>query len=480
MISPKVVAALLALTLAACQTLPQRSVPTKSGMAVWASSADGLRKLERQADIQALRAAVPMPDALMVDANQRDQDIVGFGAAMTDSSALLLRDKLAPAARAALLRELFGADGLGLNFMRLPIGASDFSVKHYSFNDMPPDQTDPHMARFSMAEAEAAQIPMVQAARKVNPNLVLMASPWSAPAWMKDSGSLIKGQLKAEHMGAYARYFGRYLDAMDEAGVPVSYISVQNEPDFEPANYPGMRVSPGTRAEFIGKHLGPLLAKRKRATRVLEWDHNWDQPEQPLEVLADPVANAYVSGVAWHCYAGDPAAMETVRQAYPDKEVFFTECSGGQWAPNWGESLGWMIDNLIIAPSRSGSRGTLLWNLALDENYGPHLGGCGNCRGVVTIDSLSGALTRNVEYYVLGHVSRFVRPGARRVASQGGGAEMRHVAFRNRDGSLALVLRNGGKAPVPLSIHEGASAWQVTVPAGEVLTLTWRQNGADH
>ena len=466
-------AALAALALSACQTLPDRAPK----MAVWASSADASRKLERQADIPALPAATPVPDELVIDPGQPDQEIVGFGAAMTDSSALLLRNKLTPAAREALLRELFGADGLALNFMRLPIGASDFSVKHYSLNDLSPGETDLQLTRFSMAEAEAAQIPMAQAARAVNPDLVLMASPWSAPAWMKDSASLIKGQLRPEHYGAYARYFARYLDAMDAAGLPVRYVSVQNEPDFEPANYPGMRVPPAARAAFIGQHLGPLLAQRKNPVRVLDWDHNWDQPQQPLAVLADPVANPFVAGVAWHCYAGDPAAMETVRRAHPDKEVFFTECSGGQWAPNWGETLGWMIDNLIIAPSRAGSRGTLLWNLALDETYGPHLGGCGDCRGVVTIDSRSGAVTRNVEYYVLGHVSRFVRPGARRVASSGGGADVRHAAFRNPDGTLALVLRNGGKSAAALAIRSGGRAWQLSVPAGEVLTLVWPDEG---
>ena len=184
-------AALAALALSACQTLPDRAPK----MAVWASSADASRKLERQADIRALPAATPVPDELVIDPGQPDQEIVGFGAAMTDSSALLLRDKLTPAAREALLRELFGADGLALNFMRLPIGASDFSVRHYSLNDLSPGETDLQLTRFSMAEAEAAQIPMAQAARRVNPELVLMASPWSAPAWMKDSASLIKGQL---------------------------------------------------------------------------------------------------------------------------------------------------------------------------------------------------------------------------------------------------------------------------------------------
>ncbi len=190
-------------------------------------------------------------------------------------------------------------------------------------------------------------------------------------------------------------------------------------------------------------------------------------------VGSDPQARAYVSGVAWHCYAGNPAVMDQVHRAWPDKEVFFSECSGGNWAPDWGGSLGWMTDNLIIAPTRAGSKGTILWNLALDENHGPHRGGCGDCRGVVTIDSRTGAVTRNVEYYVLGHASRFVRPGARRIASEGGPSGLTHAAFRNPDGSLVLLAHNASTAALRLDVRSSGRAFSLTMPAGEVMTVVW-------
>lgn len=453
-------------------------VPVPSSAAqvsVWSSSADQTRKLAALPSLDMVPAAHAEPGDVVIDAAPQGPEIVGFGAAMTDASAHLFQAALPKPARDALFADLFGKAGLGLSFVRVPIGASDFSQEHYSLDDMPAGQTDPQLARFSMARVEAEQIPALKAAKAVNPDLMLMASPWSAPGWMKTSGSLIKGNLKPEHYGAFARYFVRYLDGMEGAGLPVRYVSMQNEPDFEPDNYPGMRASPAERAAFIGGHLGPALAARAKPVGILDWDHNWDKPEQPLGVLADPQARGHVAGVAWHCYGGDSAVMASVKAAYPDKDLFFTECSGGDWSPNWGDTLGWMTDNLIIATLRAGGRGSLLWNLALDEKAGPHLGGCGDCRGVVTIDRRTGAVTRNVEYYVLGQISRFARPGARMVQSEGGPAGLRFVALRNPDGTLVLLARNSTGGALPVSVKVGKSRFSATMPAGEVTTFVWRE-----
>ncbi|MBN8501189.1 MAG: hypothetical protein J0M19_08580, partial [Sphingomonadales bacterium] len=393
--------------------------------------------------------------------------IVGFGAAFTDASAHLFPNVLRRPERDRLFRELFHTGGLGLSFIRVPIGASDFSAEHYSLNDLPAGQTDPGLRGFTMDRVKMAQIPALRAAKRVNPGLVIMASPWSAPGWMKTSGSLVRGHLKPEHQGAYARYFVRYLDGMAAAGLPVRYVSMQNEPDFEPADYPGMRAGSSERAEFIGKHLGPALAARRDEVGILEWDHNWDKPEQPLAVLADPDARKYVSGVAWHCYGGDAAVMRQVKAAHPD------ECSGGAWAPDWGGTLGWMTDNLIIATLRAGGRGVILWNMALDDQAGPHLGGCGNCRGVVTIDRQTRAITRNVEYYVLGQISRFARPGARVQRSNGGAAGLKSVVLRNVDGTLVLLVHNTLPRELPLTAKAGTTRFRTTVPGGEVVTFVW-------
>lgn len=449
---------------AAAQTAPVAQV--------WMTSADAGRRLERQADLPSPAPAGPDAEQIEVDADRPRQKIVGFGAAISDASAHLLQSGLAPEARRALYAELFSTQGIGLSFVRVPIGASDFSQHHYSLNDVPPGKSDPRLRKFSLAPALTEQIPALRAALAANPGLTIMASPWSAPAWMKDSRSLIKGRLRPDAYAPFAAYLTRYVREMAKVGVPIHYLSVQNEPDFEPADYPGMRFDPGARARFVGVHLGPMLARRHPEVRILDYDHNWDRPQDPLATLADPAASRYISGVAWHCYGGEVEAMSAVTATYPDKDSFITECSGGDWAPDWGGTLGWMIDKLIITPSRLGSRGTLLWNLALDENHGPHLGGCGNCRAVVTIDSKTGAITRNVEYYVLAHASRFVRPGARRIESTPGRLT-RNAVFRNQDGSRVALLYNPGKEPVQASLRDGASRFTVTLPGGEVATLVW-------
>lgn len=452
---------------------PDRPLPQT--VAVWSSSIDQTRKLTRLDDQAIVPAGAFQAGELVLDPADQRQEIVGFGAAMTDASAHLFQNVMTVPQRDALFADLFGDQGIRLSFVRLPIGASDFSREHYSFNDLPAGQTDPQLTRFSMSRAEAAQLPALRAAKAHNPQLTLMASPWSAPGWMKTTGSLIKGSLKPEHYGSYARYFVRYLDAMEAAGLPVRYVSMQNEPAFEPADYPGMKVTAPERAAFYSGHLGPALAARPRKVGILDWDHNWDHPEEPLGVLSDPAAAAHVEGVAWHCYGGSASVMVTVKARHPDKDLFFTECSGGDWAPDWGGTLEWMTENLVIATIRAGGRGINLWNLALDENRGPHLGGCGNCRGVVTIDSATGAVTRNVEYYVLGQVSRFVRPGARAIASSSGPAGLSHAAFRNPDGSLVMLVHNTSRSELPFTARIGTSRFSATLPGGEVTTFVWRQ-----
>jgi len=249
-------------------------------------------------------------------------------------------------------------------------------------------------------------------------------------------------------------------------------LTIQNEPNFEPDNYPGERVDPPQRAQIIGRYVGPTFKSLGLRTQILDWDHNWDHPEMPLGVLKDPVARSYISGVAWHCYEGDVSAQGPVHDAYPSKDAWLTECSGGNWQPKYAEVLGWMTDKLIIGASYNWSRGTLLWNLALDPAHGPHTGGCEDCRGVVTIDPSTGTLTRNVEYYVLGHASRFVLPGAYRVAALKRGDGVEAAGFLNADGSrVAILYRKSGDGPVNIALD--GVRYSVALQKGSVATLRW-------
>ena len=191
-------------------------------------------------------------------------------------------------------------------------------------------------------------------------------------------------------------------------------------------------------------------------------------------MLSDATARRYVSGVAWHCYAGDVSVQETVHAAYPDKDAYFTECSGGAWAPVWADNFKWTVGTLVIGSVRGWAKGVALWNLALDENAGPHLGGCGNCRGVLTINSSTGFVTRNEEYYALAHASQFVRPGAHRIASSTNVGGLQTVAFKNADdGSKVLIVLNTAAADVSFAIHTGGKSILYTIPGGAAVTFRW-------
>lgn len=468
--------------LAACAShrLPMPA-PSTAGMdriGVWITTSDGTQALAPAPDAT-FSLSQPRGQTITVEPARRFQDIIGFGAAITDSSAWLIQHRLDAGQRAALLQELFGrGPGIGLSFTRLTIGASDFSRSHYSLDDMPAGRRDPQLDRFSIAPNLADVVPVTRAALAVNPQLKVMASPWSAPAWMKTSGSLVKGTLREDAYAAFARYLVHYVDAYQAEGIPIFALTLQNEPSFEPEDYPGMRLQASQRAQLIAGHLGPLLERRGHSPLILEWDHNWDKPEEPMQVLSDPAAARYVAGVAWHCYGGDVAAQTQVRDAFPDKDVYMTECSGGDWEPVRSGGLTLQARQLVIGATRNWARGVVLWNLALDENGGPHAGGCDTCRGVVTIRSHDGGIVRNPEYYALAHASRFVRPGARRIASSPGQDGIDNVAFRNADdGSIVLVMTNSAEVPRAFSVAVDGRAFGYELPQRSLATFVWSGQG---
>ena len=468
------------LAFCACSAQRRRAELTRvprNTVQVWLTTSDRTHLLERQPDI-AFSAIVSTAATLIdVDTAQRFQTMAGFGAALTDASAALIQTRLAPPQREAFLQELFGRrhNGVGFSVVRLSIGASDFSRTHYTLDDMPAGMRDDAMAHFAISQNRGDVLPVMQRAIAINSQLTVIATPWSAPAWMKSSNSLIAGTLRTDAYPAFAEYLRRYVSAFASEGVPIAALTVQNEPHNEPKDYPGMRFTADARADFIGHHLGPLFAAHRMRTQILDWDHNWDEPQSPLAVLGDSVARRFVSGVAWHCYAGDVSAQSTAHDAFPEKDTWLTECAGGAWAPDFGENLRWNVRTLIIGATRNWARGVTLWNLALDAQHGPHLGGCNDCRGVLTIDSATGTVTRNEEFYALAHASRFVRPGAVRIASTTGIDDLSTVAFRNADdGSIVLLTVNDSRLNRTVRVKTGAREFLAQIPAQSVVSLWWQ------
>lgn len=439
----------------------------------WVTTADRSQLLSPQPAIALRSGQAGAGDTITVDSAQTHQTMTGFGASFTDSSAWLIWNS---PQRDSIMTRLFDPrQGIGLSAVRQPIGASDFSRSAYTYDDVPRGQTDPGLTRFSIAHDEPYVLPLLRRARELNPQITFMASPWSAPAWMKTSGELIGGSLKREHHQVYANYFVKFLQAYRDAGVPVSLVTPQNEPEFSPGNYPGMLMSAQDQADFVGGALGPAIEKAGLDTRVLAFDHNWDRPGYPIDVLRNPAAARYLAGSAFHCYGGEPGAQTTVRNAFPGKDVHFTECSGiktGDEARTFADTLGWQTRNLVIGATRNWAKSVVLWNLALDQNGGPTMN-CTTCTGVTTVKS-DGTVTYNAEYYVLGHLSKFVKPGAVRVGSntfgQGG---IENVAFRNPDGSTVVVVHNSASGTRSFNVTSAGRHFSTSLSAGAVATFTW-------
>lgn len=410
-----------------------------------------------------------------IDFSTKLQEIEGYGAAMTGSSAYLINKKLTASQRADLLKDLFDPqNGIGMSYLRITMGASDFSLEDFTYNDLPAGQTDAALSKFSISKDQEDLLPVLKSVTALQPAIRIMATPWSAPAWMKTNGKLAGGSLKPEWYGSYAQYFTKYLEAYKKEGIAIDAISVQNEPLHE-AGYPSMRMDSAAQGEFIRSHLGPLFQTSGVKTKVLLYDHNWDRPGYPIAILSDPKTSQYVAGSAFHAYGGNVSAMGEVHQKFPEKGLYFTEISGGRWATNFSDNLKWNMSNIFIGTANNWSKNALLWNIALDENDGPKNKGCDNCRGVVTIAS-NGSVTRNVEYYTIAHMSKFVRPGAFRVQSGklSASSQLEHVAFINGDGSKVLVILNQGADNKKITVATGESQFNYTIDPNAVATLVWK------
>lgn len=435
-----------------------------------------VRGLEPQTPFAFSAGAGGGGENITVDENTRYQTFTGGGASFTDTAAWLMNSSgaLSQATRDATMRKLFSpTDGIGLSFLRNPMGASDLARSGYTYDDVPAGQTDPSLANFSLAHDLADVLPLTKQARQLNPDLTVMASPWTAPAWMKDGGSLNGGWLKAEDYGAYASYFVKYLQSYRDQGVPVSYVTAQNEPTCC-SGYPSMSWNAGGLAYFTKSELLPKLQQAGLSTKVLAHDWNWDTYDSYAAQTVDDAAvrsHPNFGGIAWHGYGGDVTKQTTVHDQYPALDAFATEHSGGTWiADQQREDL-----SDIINYTRDWAKSVTKWSLAVDQNMGPHNGGCGTCTGLITVhngDGRSGSVDYTVEYYDMGHLTKFVRPGAQRIASTASSA-VPNVAWRNPDGSKALIAYNGATSAKQVTINWGAQHATYTLPARTSATFTW-------
>ena len=435
------------------------------------------------------------PDAIALDPTATRQEILGFGAALTDASCYLL-SQLHDDDRAALMHEMFDPGEMALNVCRTCIGSSDYSRSVYSFDDS--DDDDPELKKFSIDHDEAYILPILRDARKLNPDLFLFSSPWSPPGWMKFNRSMLGGTIRKTSLEPYSRYILKFLDAYKAEGVAIDAITMQNEVDTTvDGRYPACQWSQEDEILFVRKFLGPLMRSAGCTTKIWVLDHNFNLWGRAIGELSNAAAYQYIDGIAWHGYAGDPIGMSKVHDAFPEKSAYFTE--GGPLrdpdsarAPGMNPQLGWAHwATWANSVFRNWARSLTVWNLALDENGTPYIGHpdpddppLGPSTGIITVESGTHKITRNARFWAIAHYSKHVRRGARVFRTDGVGDSaaqpsaggVSHVGFRNPDGSMVVVLTNSGEErqiQLVRGSSVGSSALEVELPADSVLTLQW-------
>jgi glucosylceramidase len=439
----------------------------------WMTKGDESVLLAKQSVVLSFGTTANSNPTIKVDTTLRYQEVDGFGYTLTSGSATLI-NSLTAGIKAGLLQDLFGngEGSIGVSYLRLSIGASDLSASVYSYDDVPAGQTDLPLANFSLEQDKSGTglIPLLKEILAINPNIKILACPWSPPVWMKDNGNSVGGSLKPEYYDVYAKYFVKYIQAMKTEGITIDAITPQNEP-LNPANNPSLQMTADQQKEFIKTNLGPAFQSAGLTTKIIIWDHNCDNPNYPISIMNDAAAKAFVNGSAFHLYNGNINALSTVHFAHPDKNVYFTE----QYTASTGAfdgDLKWHLKNVIIGSMRNWSRNALEWNLANDPSYGPHTpGGCNTCKGAVTISSTT-TYNKNVAYYIIAHASKFVPAGSVRVDSDELGS-LSTTAFQTPAKKKVLIVENDGATAQTFNIKFKDKWVTTTLSGGAVGTYVW-------
>lgn len=412
---------------------------------------------------------------ITVSKDETYQSIDGFGFALTGGSAYLL-NKMSSKDRAEVLKKVYDPMfGIGASMIRISIGASDLSRKCFTYDEKFLGLgKDTNLNKFNIYAGDKEVIPMLKEILKINPNIKILATPWTAPKWMKSNKLYGGGKLKEKYYQAYADYFLKYLQTMKDNGIIISAISTQNEPECG-TNKPSMKMDAKSQANFIGKYLGPTLEKNGFGdVEIFCWDHNCDKKDFALSVLNDSEANKYVSGSAWHLYAGDIKILSEVYKEQPEKKLWLTE----QWTGRDGNFAGdfkWHMKNVILGTLNNHGQAAFEWNLAADQNCDPHtLGGCPDCKGALTINKKTNKVdSYNVSYYIIGQASKFVTPGSVKISSSSTDENLVNAAFVNTNGKIVVIVLNNGNKEVDFNIKHEDNIITSKLNAGAAATYIW-------
>lgn len=450
---------------------PTPTPVVKNEVDFWLTKGNQTALLQKQTGILAFGSKANIYPNIEINDTQKYQSIDGFGFTLTGGSAQVI-NQLVTQKKKDLLQELFGSgdNSIGLSYLRISIGASDLNASPFTYDDMPAGQTDISLANFSLAPDMTDLIPLLKEILAINPNIKIMGSPWSAPLWMKDNNNFVGGSLQPKYYEVYAQYFVKFIQKMKAEGIVIDAVTPQNEP-LHGGNNPSMVMTALQQTDFIKNNLGPAFKSANIAIKIITYDHNCDNPQYPITILKDAVAYPFVTGSAFHLYGGDISALTTVHDAFPDKDVYFTE----QYTSSTGAfdgDLKWQTKNVIIGSMRNWSKNALQWNLANDGSFGPHTqGGCTTCKGAITINS-SESLSRNVGYYAAAHASKFVPAGSVRIASTIVG-NLHNVAFKTPEGKKVLLVVNDGNATELFNVKYNGKWITTSLEGGAVGTYIW-------
>lgn len=427
------------------------------------SSEDGAGRMSSQEPLTLTADRSAGRTVIEIDPSRRGAALLGLGASFDHSTCENL-SKLNADLRNEVAERLFHPErGIGMNLMRVCIGTSDFvGEPYYTYDDLPAGETDPDLLKFSIEKDRAYVIPAIKLALKHNPDLLLFASPWSPPAWMKTTGQLGGGEVKPELYPAFARYLLKFVQAYQAEGIQIHAITVQNEPQMVHAAYPTTKWSADAQRDFIRDHLGPLFRQHQLKTLIWCWDHNWNRVDFPRTILSDPKAAEFIDGTAFHHYEGQITAQDELQREFPDKHIYFSE--GSVFRTAGGVRL---IDIL-----RHSSRSYNAWVVMLDEhrkpNRGPHPASA-TC--VERLDD--GTVRYNFDYFMYGQFMKYLPRDAMRVDSTGSGQSLANVAFQTPQGQMVLVVANAGEDPERFAVWCDGRGFSSELPARSIATYRW-------
>jgi glucosylceramidase len=452
---------------------------TSASIRWWVSTPDLRLRLSEQPPLSWRPGAPQRGTRLEVNPAVSFQTMLGLGASLEPSTCWNLSLMSAADRERTLERLVHPSTGLGMNLMRICIGTPDFTGDPwYSYNDLPPGRTDPELRDFSIEKDRAYILPMLKLARQKNPEIRFIATPWSPPGWMKSTGTLIGGRLWPRWYPAYAEYFVRFIRAYEAEGIPIHAVTVQNEPGVDRARerdprwfYPSCHWTAEQERDFIRDHLGPAFRRHGLTTRIWCYDHNYNvRPRgddaglaHPRTILSDAQAAQFVSGVAFHGYAGDPSGMSVFQREFPQVPLYFTE----------GSVFGLKGGLELVALLRNHAASYNAWVTILDDHGQPNNGPFDADRTIITLNPATRKPKEHFDFYLYGHFMKFIQRGAVRLESTTGTRSLANVAFRNPDGTVALVVVNNSRVAKPLRLGCAGRNASVQLPGRSVATFIW-------